>query len=116
MSHFLHVPAGSHGDVHPFVAIGAGLRERGHRVTMITAEPFRDVAVRHGLEFVSTLTTADYTSMMHHPDLWNPKKGLKVILDRPLMQKYLPVVFEAIRQLYQPGQTVAVAGTLAFAA
>ena len=39
MPHFLLVPVGSHGDVHPFVGIGRALRERGHRVTMITAEP-----------------------------------------------------------------------------
>ena len=38
------------------MAIGAGLRARGHRVTMITSEPFRGVAERNGLEFVGTVT------------------------------------------------------------
>jgi UDP:flavonoid glycosyltransferase YjiC (YdhE family) len=116
MPHFLLVPVGSHGDVHPFVGIGKRLRERGHRVTVITSEPFRGVAARNGLEFESTLTTDEYNAMMHHPDLWHPKKGLKVILNRELMQKYLPLTFEAIRQRYEPGKTVAVGGSLAFAA
>jgi rhamnosyltransferase subunit B len=116
MPHFLLVPVGSHGDVHPFVAIGKSLRERGHRVTMITSEPFRDVAVRNGLDFAATLKTAEYDSMMSHPDLWHPKRGLKVILNRELMQKYLPIMFDAIRQRYEPGKTVAVGGTLAYAA
>src|SRR5262245_10176667 len=116
MPHFLLAPVGSHGDFHPFVAIGKGLRERGHRVTMITYEPFRDVAARNGLEFVGTLTTDEYNSMMHHPDLWHPTKGLKVILNRELMRKSIPAGFDAIRRLYEPGKTVAVGSSLAFAA
>ena len=116
MPHVLLVPVGSHGDVHPFVGIGRGLRERGHRVTMITSEPFREVAVRNGLEFVPTLSTEDYNSLMHHPDLWNPRKGLRVILNRDVMRKYLPVIFESIRERYERGNTVAVGGSLAYAA
>jgi rhamnosyltransferase subunit B len=116
MPHFLLLPVGSHGDVHPFVAIGKGLRERGHRVTMITSEPFRDVALRNDLEFVSTLTIDEYNLMANHPDLWHPKKGLKVILNRDLLQKYMPIMLDAIRQRYEPGNTVAVGSSLAFAA
>jgi rhamnosyltransferase subunit B len=116
MPHFLLVPVGSHGDVHPFIGIGKGLRERGHRVTVIAAEPFRDVAERTGLEFVRTLTTDDYNSILRHPDLWHPGKGLKVILNRDVMRRYIPAIFEAIRERYEPGETVAVGGTLAYAA
>jgi rhamnosyltransferase subunit B len=114
MAHFLLLPVGSHGDIHPFVGVGAGLRARGHRVTMITAEPYRGLAERHGFEFVPTLTTDEYNTMTRHPDLWHPKKGLAVILDRDLMRKYLPVAFEAIRARYEPGTTVALGGSLAF--
>src|SRR5262245_10640223 len=116
MTHFLLAPVGSHGDVLPFMGIGKGLRERGHRVTVITSEPFRDVAVRNGLEFVGTLTADEYDWMANHPDLWHPTKGLKVILNRELMRKSLPIVFEAIRERYEPGKTVAVGSSLAFAA
>ncbi len=116
MPHFLLLPVGSHGDVHPFVAVGKALRERGHRVTMITSEPFHDVAVRHGLEFAGTLTIDEYNSLMHHPDLWHPSKGLHVILNRELMSKYLPIILALIRTRYEAGNTVAVGGSLAFAA
>lgn len=115
MAHFLLLPVGSHGDVHPFIGIGVGLRDRGHRVTVITAEPFRGVAERHGLEFVGTISTDTYNAMTNHPDLWKPMKGLRVVLDKDVMRAYLPVVFEAVRQRYEPGQTVAVGGSLAFA-
>lgn len=115
MPHVLLLPVGSHGDVHPFVGIGKALHERGHRVTMMTSEPFRGVAERNGLEFVGTLSTDEYTTLMHHPDLWKPRKGLKVILNGDIVRKHMPVVFDAIRQRYEPGNTVAVGGTLAFA-
>ena len=68
-------------------------QKRGHRVTMITSEPFRDVAERNGLEFVRTLSTVESNAVMTHPDLWNPKKGLRVILDTTLMDRNFPVIF-----------------------
>lgn len=116
MPHFLLAPVGSHGDVHPFVGIGKALRDRGHRVTMITSEPFRGVAERNGIDFVGTVTAAEYDAMTSHPDLWHPKKGLRVLFDRDLMRRYLPVVFGAIRERYEPGNTVLVGGTLGYAA
>ena len=115
MPHFLLTPVGSHGDVHPFVALGKGLLARGHRVTMITGEPFRGVAERNGLEYVPTATMADSDAMMNNPDLWHPNKGLKVIFDRPLMQRLLPLAYQAIRERYEPGKTVLVGGSLSYA-
>src|SRR3954469_12554379 len=115
MAHFLLLPFGSHGDIHPFVGIGAGLRARGHRVTMIPSEPYRGLAERHGFEFVPTLTADEDNAMMRHPDLWNPRRGLAGVLDPHLMRKYLPVTFEAIRARYEPGSTVALGSALAFA-
>ena len=115
MPHFLLTPVGSHGDVHPFVALGKGLLARGHRVTMITAEPFRGVAERNGLTFVPTLSTDDYNALMSHPDLWHPRKGLTVIFNPELMRKTFPIAFQAIRERYEPGQTALVGGTLSYA-
>ncbi len=114
MAHFLLLPVGSHGDVHPFVGLGVGLKHRGHRVTVVTAEPFRGVAERHGLEFAGTVSADEYSTMTNHPDLWNPSKGLRVVLDNDMLRKYLPVTFAAIRERYVPGDTVAVGGSLAF--
>lgn len=116
MNHFLLLPAGSHGDVHPFVAIGRRLREHGHRVTMITSEAFRDVATGHGLEFVPLLGAAEYQALMDHPDLWHPRRGFAVILKKSHLETVLPLAFEAIRERYEPGRTVAVAGSLAMSA
>lgn len=47
------LPVGSWGDVQPFVALAAGLRRRGHRVTVATHEPFRGYVSDCALTFRS---------------------------------------------------------------
>nr|WCO03958.1 Ctg10_386 [Cystobacter sp.] len=42
---------GSRGDVQPFVALGAELIRRGHRVLLAARAPFRSFVEEHGLEF-----------------------------------------------------------------
>ena len=116
MTHYLLLPAGSHGDVHPFVAIGRRLREQDHRVTVITSEAFREVATRNGLEFAGLLGADEYQALMDHPDLWHPRRGFAVILKKSQLEKVIPLAFEAIRERYEPGRTVVVAGSLAMSA
>lgn len=43
---------GSRGDVEPFVALGIGLLQAGHRVCLAAPEPFAALAQAHGLECV----------------------------------------------------------------
>lgn len=43
--------AGSRGDVQPCVALGLGLQEAGHGVTLASWEPYRGMAERRGLAF-----------------------------------------------------------------
>ena len=42
---------GSRGDVQPFVALGAELVRRGHRVRLAARAPFRSLVEEHGLDF-----------------------------------------------------------------
>jgi UDP:flavonoid glycosyltransferase YjiC (YdhE family) len=42
---------GSRGDVEPFVALGRGFRQAGHRVRLAAPEPFAPLAHAHGLEW-----------------------------------------------------------------
>jgi rhamnosyltransferase subunit B len=110
------LPVGSHGDVHPFAAIGQALKRRGHDITMITAEPFRTVAESNGFEFVPMLTDQEYRDLMNHPDLWNPRRCLSVVFDRDLLAKYLPIAHRAVCSRIVPGETVLVGGTMAYVA
>ena len=42
---------GSRGDVQPYVALGKGLKNAGHHVTIATSERFRDFVCEHGLQY-----------------------------------------------------------------
>ena len=42
---------GSLGDLHPYIAVGLGLRERGHTVTIATSEIYREKVEGEGLRF-----------------------------------------------------------------
>ena len=64
--HFILTPVGSSGDVHPYIGIGRALRARGHDVTLVTSEPFRDVAERAGLTFLPTHSSAEFEELSKH--------------------------------------------------
>ena len=51
MANILLMPVGSHGDVHPFVALGQALQARGHEATLITSAYFEALAKKAGLPF-----------------------------------------------------------------
>lgn len=42
---------GSLGDLHPYLAVGIGLRRRGHEVTLVTSEAYRPKIEGEGLRF-----------------------------------------------------------------
>lgn len=72
-------PVGSAGDVLPLVDLGARLRARGHRVKVVTAEPFRAATLRAGLEFVGFPDTETFERAVREPDLWHPTRGLGLV-------------------------------------
>ncbi len=110
---FILTPVGSSGDVHPYVGIGRVLRARGHQVTLLTAEPFRDISERAGLAFVPTHSTGEFEELSKHPDLWHPQRGLRLVLRAAA--RALRVEYARIEEHYQAGRTVLVGHTLAFA-
>ena len=114
MAHFLLTPVGSSGDVHPFIGVGRRLRERGHDVSILTAEPFRSVCERSGLRFVQLHSQVEFDDITKNSDLWHPRKGLRLILRS--LASVLRRHYELIASAYEPGRTVLVAHALAFAA
>ena len=114
--HALLHPVGSHGDVHPLVAIGRGLVARGHRVTLVTAAPFRGVAAACGFAFATVGTDADYEAVVHNPDLWHPRRGLRTIFAPESFARHLRESYRHLAERYVPGETVCVAGDLGFPA
>ena len=88
-SHAVLVALGSSGDVHPFLGLGRELRRRGHRVTLVAAGWFRQVAEGAGLEFVDPLPDLDFVASIRDERIWDPLRGTPVILERfvrPLLE------------------------------
>jgi UDP:flavonoid glycosyltransferase YjiC (YdhE family) len=45
------IASGSRGDVQPYVALGRGLVQAGHQVSLASSLDFEDLVTRHGVEF-----------------------------------------------------------------
>src|SRR5262245_5045649 len=113
--HFLLIPMGSHGDVHPFVGIGRALAARGHAVTVLTSPYFEDVIRRAGLDFLPLGTVEEFEASLNHPDLWHPTRAFYYVMKTGVLPSLRPT-YEFIRERYVPGKTVVAAGTLALGA
>jgi UDP:flavonoid glycosyltransferase YjiC (YdhE family) len=53
MSRIVLTTIGSLGDLHPFIAIGLGLRDRGHNIVFATVKDYRAKVESLGFEFHS---------------------------------------------------------------
>ena len=80
--HLIVSAFGSYGDVLPMVGLGAAMRARGHRVQAIANPYFRSVVEDAGLELLPLGTAEEYLELAEHPDLWHPRRGLKLVLAR----------------------------------
>jgi UDP:flavonoid glycosyltransferase YjiC (YdhE family) len=77
--HAILLSVGTDGDVIPFLALGAKLRGRGHRVTLLANEPYRALAQDRGLAFHPLVSAAETQELLTHPDFWHPLKGAPVV-------------------------------------
>ncbi len=108
-------PVGSSGDVHPYVGVGRALKQRGHDVTVVTSEPFKDVVERAGLTFHALGTAEEFNELLRNPDLWHPRKGLPSILR--MIATRMRDAYDTIDSLIDDvDSTVLVGHSIAFAA
>lgn len=114
MERVLIVASGSYGDVYPFIALGQTLQRRGQEVLLFTNPYFAHAVQAAGLTLVPVGTAAEYEQIAADPQLWHPRRGLRVILAALLA--YLRPGYDALVAHYRPGQTRLVASTLAFSA
>ena len=110
---FVMTPAGSSGDVHPFVGVGRALRSRGHEVVIVAGEPFEQVVRQAGLDFRATHSAEEYDHVTKDPDLWHPRRGLKSVLG--YAASMIRVGYERVQEAYEPGRTVLVGHPMSFA-
>ncbi len=107
------LPAGSHGDVHPFVGVGLRLKQRGHDVTLATSGLFADLGQRCGLAFHEVGTAEQFQQLSENPDIWHPRKAAALIAREAILPG-MRMQYEAIESLATPGETVLVGSALGF--
>ncbi len=112
--HMLLATIGSFGDLHPMIALGLELRQRGHRITLATMEIYRQKIEGLGLEFHPIrpdLRPEDPEFMRRIMDL---KKGPEVLIRELIM----PSVRDMHADLSEPVSQAdcIIAGELVFAA
>jgi rhamnosyltransferase subunit B len=96
-AHFLLTTFGSFGDLHPYIAVGMGLRDRGHRVTIATSENYRAKVEGENLNFHAV--RPDLSQLLDRPDIirraFHPRTGSEYII----RHLFLPPVEQSCEDL-----------------
>lgn len=108
--HAVLTPVGSAGDVFPLVMLGRELRSRGHRVTVMAVDVFRDVILHAGLEFASAGTREEFETITQNPDLWHPRRGPRVVFGE--IASHMRRGYDILEQLYVPGESMLIGHSL----
>ena len=95
---------GSHGDVHPFLALGQALRQRGHDVRFIAPAIYEPLAESLGLRFVPIGTPQWFEYFTTKAEIWRPVRGFQILAQ--VVVKLLEPYYQAIVANHQRGQTV----------
>lgn len=71
--------SGTGGDIVPFVTLGRGLLERGHRVLMLVPGYHEASVKAAGVPYRTFGSRDEFQAMLDLPDLWDERKGWRVI-------------------------------------
>jgi UDP:flavonoid glycosyltransferase YjiC (YdhE family) len=112
--HFILSSLGTDGDILPYVGLGAKLLGRGHRVTLVAAEPFHELAAAHGLEFRALITAEENHQLLANPDFWHPWKG--AVHCARWGVRFMPRQYNLFSELASQGEPVLVVTPALFAA
>lgn len=104
---------GSYGDVFPFIAIGRALQQRGHQIVFFANGRFESLARETGFDYVMAGTADEYETFIKDPDLWESKKGFKIIIQ--MLVAHLPEAYQRLAAHVEPGNTLVIGSSLAFA-
>lgn len=122
----LLLAAGTLGDVHPLVALGRALCDRGHDVVLISYANFEPVARRAGLGFIAWASAEDYQLLVARPPektLLDKARGLQESFRNRHARSFAGDQARLVRHVYQliadrvvPGETIVAAPVFCFGA
>jgi rhamnosyltransferase subunit B len=109
--HVMLPTLGSSGDVHPFIALGLAMKQRGHRVTVLTNPLFQGLIESQGLGFLPLGNLEAAQVAIGNPDVWHLRKGFAIIAS-----VVVPAIAETYRLIEQhaDANTIVAFSTLAF--
>ncbi len=113
--HYLVMPLGSAGDVHPFVGLALELKRRGHQVTLATNGYFADLAERFGLDFIEIGSAEVFHAGIQNPDLWHPFRAFPYLY-REMIEPTVRPQYEIVAQQFAQGPTTVIANCFGFGA
>lgn len=105
---------GSSGDVIPFLTLGKALAKRGHQVTILANQVFKQIILENDLAFTELGSQTSYEKVTYDPDLWHPQKAFQLIAREFVLPSMRPLV-EAIRE-FDPQKTLILACGFCFGA
>ena len=113
--HYLVMPLGSAGDVHPFVGLALELKRRGHSVTLSTNGYFAGLAERFGLDFIELGSKDAFHFGIQSPDLWHPFRSFPYLY-RNLIEPTVRPQFEIVQQESAKHRTIVLSNCFGFGA
>ncbi len=105
---------GSHGDVLPFIGLCRALQAQGQEVALYASGYFAPYALQAGVRLRPFGSAAEHAELLRDPDLAHPIRGHVAIAAG--IERYLPMLYEALRADVDPGRTLVVGSILAFPA
>lgn len=92
MARILLSTFGSYGDLHPYMALGLELRDRGHQVTLATSAFYAEKVRSEGLEFLAIRPDLPPTDQATASRVMHPRRGPEFVI------RFLA---DAVRETYQ---------------
>ena len=111
MPTFVITTIGSAGDVFPMLAIGAGLKTRGHQVVFINNPYFQSLAETAGITFIPIGRVEEFTNVIDNPDTWHPRKSLIVVVKKAILP-FIRQVYDILTG-FDPRETILVSSGMA---
>ncbi|MFZ6655064.1 hypothetical protein [Undibacterium sp. TJN19] len=72
---------GTLGDVFPLLSLAVEMQRRGHVCTVLLAPVHAIHAEMAGVAHKIIGTQAEYDAALRHPDMWNTRKGMGIVLE-----------------------------------